>query len=84
MDFYADWCGPCEYMKPFFESCEKDIEKKGVKCYRVNVDECEELAIANKINVIPCVIFFENGVEKDRFVGAKDASAIMDFVQKNI
>lgn len=84
VDFYADWCGPCMKMKPFYEEAEKDIEKMGIKCYEVNVDESENLADKNKINFIPCVIYFDNGKELDRFTGGRDKEGIIEFVLKNV
>ena len=84
VDFYADWCGPCKYMKPFFEDAEKDINALGATCYEINVDECEEFSVKNKISFIPCVIIFKDGVEQDRFTGGRDTQGIMDFVKKNI
>ncbi len=84
VDFYADWCGPCQYMKPFFEEAEKEINALGAECFEVNVDECEEFALKNKINFIPCVIVFDNGVEKARFTGGKDTEGILQFVRENV
>ncbi|MGN0767721.1 MAG: thioredoxin family protein [Christensenellales bacterium] len=84
VDFYADWCGPCMYMKPFYEEAEKDLNGVGITCYEVNVDECESLAMKNKINFIPCVIFFDNGKEIDRFTGGRDKEGIVEFAMKNV
>lgn len=84
VDFYATWCGPCMYMKPFFEEAENKINELGAECFEVNVDECENFANMNKIQFVPCVIYFENGKEKDRFTGARDTSGIIEFVAKNI
>lgn len=84
VDFYADWCGPCQYMKPFFESAESKLNALGVTCYKINVDECEEISVQNKISFIPCVIVFKDGKELSRFTGAKDEAAIIDFVKKSI
>jgi len=67
IDFYADWCGPCQMMKPVFhEIAEKFKGKAGFE--RINVDNCE---IAQKLGVmsIPCFIIFKNGKEVDRIVG---------------
>lgn len=84
VDFYADWCGPCQYMKPYFEAAEKEINDLGVTCYKINVDECEEISVKNKISFIPCIILFKDGKELDRFTGVKDKEGIIDFVKKNI
>ena len=84
VDFYATWCGPCMYMKPYFEAAEKSINDLGAECFEVNVDECENFANINKIQFVPCVIYFENGKEKDRFTGGRDTAGIVEFVTKNI
>ncbi len=83
VDFYATWCGPCMYMKPYFEEAEKEIKNYGIECYEIDVDECEEFSFENKIQFVPCVIYFEKGKEIARFTGGKDKEGIMDFVRKN-
>ena len=84
VDFYADWCGPCQYMGPFFEEAEKEINALGYTCYKVNVDNCEQFSVKNKISFIPCVIMFNDGKEIARFTGGRDKDGIMEFVYKNI
>ena len=83
VDFYADWCGPCQYMKPFFEDAETELNQMGFACYEVNVDECDSFAAKNKIQFIPCVIMFNDGQEIARFTGGRDKQGILDFVSQN-
>ena len=47
LDFYADWCGPCQMMKPTMEEFEKAHPE--IKVTAVNIDEEEELAEKYKI-----------------------------------
>jgi thioredoxin 1 len=67
VDFYADWCGPCQMMKPIFEKVSK--EAKGVNFFKVNVDNCAETATLFAVRSIPTVVLFKEGKEVDRFLG---------------
>ena len=42
IDFYADWCGPCQMLSPIIE--ELASERSGAKFIKVNVDEHQDLA----------------------------------------
>ena len=44
IDFYADWCGPCQMVSPIVD--EISGERSDVKVCKVNVDEQVELAQA--------------------------------------
>ena len=84
VDFYADWCGPCKYVAPELEKASAKINELGVNVYKVNVDDCNDFSMKNKISYIPTLILFADGTEKDRFVGVKDADGILEFVKKNV
>lgn len=66
IDFWAPWCGPCRMLAP---NLEKACKEEGVPLGKVNIDEAKELAIRFGVMSIPCVVKFEDGKEKDRFVG---------------
>ena len=68
VDFWASWCGPCKMMAPVFEELSGEYEGK-LAFVKVNVEENEELAGANNISGIPCLIVYNNGEEVDRIVG---------------
>ena len=78
LDFYADWCGPCQMMAPELEAFAE--ENDSVKVCKLNVDEATELAITFGVMSIPTVLLFENGQEVKRFVGAKEKHQIAEFV----
>ena len=67
-DFFADWCGPCQMLKPVFEKVSKDYEKK-LKFVKVNTENNQELAQKYDVSGIPCLIIINKGKEVDRIVG---------------
>lgn len=68
IDFWATWCGPCIKLGPVVEEL---AEKYGDKAVigKLNIDENDEVASANRVRNIPTVLFFKDGELKDRSVG---------------
>ncbi len=60
VDFYADWCGPCQMMMPVVEEMAEKYNGK-VKIGKVNTDEEPSLAEKFGVMSIPCFIFIKNG-----------------------
>ncbi len=82
VDFWAPWCGPCQYLGPVLEALEK--EQTGWKLLKVNVDENQEISQQYGIRGIPDVRLFVNGKEIDRFTGALPKNQIEKWLTKNI
>ena len=77
LDFYADWCGPCQIMAGEMEAFAEETDS--VKVCKLNVDESPELAATFGVLSIPTVIMFKEGKETDRFVGAREKDGIAEF-----
>jgi len=69
VDFWAEWCGPCKMIAPAIEDLAREYEGKAV-IGKMNVDENDEVAGEYGIRSIPTVLFFKNGVLKDKHIGA--------------
>ena len=69
VDFSATWCGPCQMMGPIMEKLSKDYEGKA-KVAKVDINECEDLAVKYNVMNVPCMLFFKNGQIKDQVIGA--------------
>lgn len=80
VDFYADWCGPCQMLTPVIEKVEK--ERKNVKVVKVNTDEFLELAQEYKVMAIPALKIFEKGKLTKENVGFLDYNELIDFIDK--
>ena len=77
LDFYADWCGPCNMMAPEMEAFAEETET--VEDCKLDVDDATDLAMTFGVMSIPTVILFKNGEEVDRFVGAREKDGIAEF-----
>lgn len=80
VDFYADWCGPCKMMAPVVE--ELSAETKTVAFYKLNVDNNDNATTINSVRSLPTFIFFKDGVEVYRHVGAAVRKELKDKVNK--
>jgi thioredoxin len=74
VDFYADWCGPCNMIAPTIEALSEEYAGK-VKFVKINVDNNQQLAMKYDILSIPTSMLFENGIVKESLIGAYPASA---------
>lgn len=81
IDFWATWCGPCQRLGPVIEQLAEEYEGQDVIIGKVDVDEEPELARRFGVMNIPTVIFFKDGQELERKVGAMpidDYAQILD------
>jgi len=70
VDFYADWCGPCRMLGPVLDELSQDDDFEGkLEFGKVSTEDYPELAEANNVQGIPCLIIFKNGAEETRIVG---------------
>jgi len=75
VDFYADWCGPCKMMAPIFIEAAEDYDGK-IKFCKINIDEHRSIAMENKVMSIPTLIFYKDGVQKERKSGVIDKATL--------
>ena len=79
VDFFATWCGPCKMLGPTIE--ELGAESGGsFKVYKVDIDECEDIAMDYGIMSVPTLIVFKDGAEAARLIGVQPKTAILDAV----
>jgi thioredoxin 1 len=68
VDFWAAWCGPCRMIAPVLEQLAG--ERSDVRFAKLNVDEHPRTAAAIGVQSIPLLVFFRDGAEVGRVVGA--------------
>jgi thioredoxin len=68
VDFWAPWCGLCRTIGPLIEQLA--AERRDLRFGKLNVDENRQTTHAFGVQGIPAIIFFRDGVEKGRVVGA--------------
>lgn len=78
VDFYAEWCGPCQMLSPILESVSKEMN---LDTYKVNVDEVESVARRYGIMSIPTIMIFSNGELIKKNVGFMDENELKEFVK---
>ncbi len=80
IDFYADWCGPCNRLSPIVDKVAK--ENKDIKVVRIDVDKNESLMTKYNVRSIPTLVVIENGKEINRSVGLIPEDSILTLIGK--
>ena len=75
LDFYADWCGPCQSLLPTIERLATEYEGK-VEVRKVNVDQNQELAAQFQVRSIPALFFLKDSKIVDRVQGVVSESLL--------
>lgn len=68
LDFYADWCGPCQTLLPTVDKLSQEFEGS-VEVRKINIDQNKELAREFKIRSIPALFFIKDDVIVDKVNG---------------
>lgn len=80
IDFYADWCVPCQALGPIFEEVAETYGQEVSFC-KLNIDENKKLAISNQVLSIPTMLFIKNGREMERVNGPITKPALEEKVK---
>lgn len=80
VDFWAAWCGPCRMIGPIIDQLA--AERTDVAFGKLNVDENPRTASQFGVQGIPLLIFFRNGTEAGRVVGAVPRPQIESAIQR--
>ena len=80
VDFWAPWCGPCKMVAPELNKVAREGAGRWVVA-KVNTEQAQNLARRFRINAIPTMALFKNGLEVTRQVGAMAAPAIRKFLE---
>lgn len=80
VDFWATWCGPCQFMLPIFTRLAKKY--KTIRFARVNVDDAPGVSQRYGVYAIPTFLVFKNGKPIDKAVGAVGEPGLHMLAQK--
>ena len=80
VDFYAEWCGPCQMASPIIDALASEYKDK-VVIGKVNVDEEPELSQKYNVMSIPTMIIFKDGAEVERKTGFPGEAGLKEMVE---
>ena len=81
VDFWATWCMPCKMLAPTVEEIADEYRGK-YKVAKLNIDDAMDTATSLSVMNIPTLIFFNNGGEVARMVGAASKRDILKKIEE--
>lgn len=82
VDFYADWCGPCQTQTPILESLAA-ANSDQVTVVKVDVDQDADLAKRFGIRSIPTLVLFQHGEAVATSTGIHSEAALTELIQEH-
>ena len=83
VDFWAEWCGPCQQIAPVVEELAREYEGK-VKIRKVNIDEAKELAAVHEVMSIPNLVFFKDGNKVEQLAVSVSKDTIKEAIEDKL
>ena len=75
LDFYADWCGPCQMVAPVLAQIA--AEREDIVVGKINVDEETQLALKFGVESIPMLAVIKDGKLVSKSVGFRPKEQIL-------
>lgn len=81
VDFWAQWCGPCQMQNPILEEVAKEFEGK-IKVAKLNVDDNPATASQYSIMSIPTLILFKGEEVVKQMIGVQSKENLVKEIKK--
>jgi thioredoxin 1 len=79
VDFYADWCGPCQMLEPTLEDIARDHP---VTVAKVDIDQHQHLAQQHGVRSVPTLVFYSDGEVVEQLLGVQDHSTLTQLISQ--
>ena len=83
VDFWAEWCGPCQAMLPTLDAFANDMEGK-MSVGKINVDDSPTTAQWYRVMSIPTLIIFKDGKAVDQLVWVQTKEQLTAACEKHM
>ncbi len=83
VDFTATWCVPCKVVDPIVESLAPEMAGRA-KIGKLDIDESPDIYRGLGVNGVPHILFFKDGEEQDRIVGAQSRETYVEYLEAMI
>jgi protein disulfide-isomerase len=80
VDFYANWCGPCQMMSPILEQVSAQMKQR-LQVVKIDTDKYPHLASQHHIHALPTLVLFKHGKAVERIEGVIPADALIQRLQ---
>lgn len=80
VDFFAEWCGPCQVFAPVVEDLANSDNSLNV--VKIDIDSDKDLAIKYNVEAVPTLVVFKNGKKLDSVTGILDKTGLSNFVNQ--
>ena len=77
IDYYADWCGPCQMLEPTIEEIAAETDATVLK---LDIEQFQSIAGEAGVRSIPLLQILQDGEEVERLVGVQEKEDILDAV----
>ncbi len=83
VDFWADWCNPCQVLMPILAKLAEEYQGRFILA-KLNSDENQNIAMQLGVRSLPTVKVFKDGQPVDEFMGALPESQVREFIDKHV
>jgi len=83
VDFWADWCGPCQMLMPVLKKLVDEYDGKFVLA-KVNTDEQRELAKTHGIRSLPTMHVYKQGELAEEVLAAQSEATLRTILDRHI
>ncbi|XP_062157817.1 thioredoxin Y1, chloroplastic [Alnus glutinosa] len=83
VDFYATWCGPCQFMAPVLNEVASQLKDK-IQVVKIDTEKYPSIADKYRIEALPTFIIFKDGEPCDRFEGALAADQLIQRIENSL
>jgi thioredoxin len=80
VDFYADWCGPCQMMASILEQVNAQFKPR-LRVVKINTDKYPQLASQYHVHALPTLVLFKQGQPVERIEGVVPAQKLIPHLQ---
>ena len=80
VDFYADWCAPCQALLPILDEIS---EEKGLKIVKVNIEESPEAPTKYGVRGVPTLMLFKDGQVSDTRIAGMSKKELSEWIEES-
>ena len=84
VDFWATWCQPCKAMAPIVDALAGELEAKGVKVVKADIEQASQSARKAGVRAVPSFVLYKDGQKIAAKAGQSPKAALDAWINQSI